>query len=262
MLRRATKSLIEKGLAVSGLHRTFLGEFGIVVAFHRVNDTIPEDGLTKGSRDFERFCRFFRANFDVVPLDDFVGRLRRGDSVRGRLAITFDDGYLDNVEVAAPILRKLDLPATFFVATRFLGSSVVPWWDAALPRQPGWMTWDDVRLLHREGFDIGAHTQTHIDLGKVHGDEADREIVGSRKDIWDELGRIPNHFAYPYGQRNNLLQSNLERVEAAGFQCCLSCYGGLTPSGGDPFRLQRIPISEWYRTPEQFAVEALTQKKL
>lgn len=255
------KTLMGHGLIASRLFRYTLGDGGIVVAFHRVNDEIPEDGLTRNSRAFAAFCRRFKASFDVITLTDFVSRLERNESVAGKLAITFDDGYLDNFTVAAPILRKLALPATFFITTGFIGSTIVPWWDAAIsPRQP-WMNWDQVRQLAAEGFEIGAHTQTHPDLGKIDGDEAEKEIVGSREELRDAIGRVPEHFAYPYGQPNNLLESNLERVKRAGFRSCVSCFGGRAASSTDPHRLKRVPISTWFRSPEQFVFEVAWQVK-
>ena len=244
----------------SGLHRFVLGDGGVIVAFHRVNDLLPEDGLTISSRKFDRFCRFFRNNFNVVTLDEFVTRLETGQSLAGSLAITFDDGYLDNFEVAAPILRAYSLPATFFVVTGFLGSTIVPEWDARLPRQPGWMTWDQVGQLSREGFDIGAHTRTHVDLGKVNGTTAAAEIVGAREDLLQALGRVSQHFAYPYGQRSHLLDGNRLLVQNAGFRSCMSCHGGLAPAGTDPFRLQRVPIGAWFRSPGQWAFEVLSRR--
>ena len=242
----------------SGLHRLVLGNAGVIVAFHRVNDLLPEDGLTVSSHKFDKFCRFFRKYFDVVTLDDFVTRLESGDGLAGSLAITFDDGYLDNFEVAAPILGKYSLPATFFVVTGFLGSAIVPEWNARLPRQPGWMTWDQVGQLSREGFDIAAHTRTHVDLGKVNGTTAATEILGARDDLFRALGRVSQHFAYPYGQRSHLLEGNRRLIQDAGFRSCMSCHGGLAPAGTDPFRLQRVPISAWFRNPSQWAFEVLS----
>ena len=244
----------------SGLHRLLLGDGGVIVAVHRVTDLLPEDGLTVSSHKFDRFCRFFRDNFNVVALDDFVTRLESGRSLKGSLAITLDDGYLDNFEVAAPLLRKYSLPATFFVVTGFLGSTIVPEWDVALPRQPGWMTWDHVGQLSREGFDIGAHTRTHVDLGKVNGATAVEEIVGARTDLLDALGRVSQHFAYPYGQRSHLLDGNRRLVQDAGFRSCMSCHGGLARAGTDPFRLQRVPIGTWFRNPGQWAFEVLARR--
>ena len=259
-MRRTAGALVGRGILFSRLHKFMLGDEGIIVAFHRVDDRLPEDGLTRSSRVFERFCRFFKANFDVIPLTDFVLRLERKESVAGKLVITFDDGYLDNYQVAAPILRKLDLPATFYVVTQYIESNVVPWWDAALAKNPGWMTWDEVRFLALEGFEIGAHTRTHLDLGTVDGAVADSEIAGSRQDLVDAIGKPPDHFAYPYGQRKNLLDLNRQRVIDAGFRSCVSCHGGLVPLRTDPFHLERIPISAWFRNPEQFAFEVLTRR--
>jgi peptidoglycan/xylan/chitin deacetylase (PgdA/CDA1 family) len=247
-------------MVASNLHRLLLGGGGIVLTFHRVSDDIPEDGLTRSSRNFERFCRFFRTNFDVVSLSEIVSRLERREALAGAIAITFDDGYLDNYEVAAPILQSLGLPATFFVVTQYMGSDTVAWWDRDLPRQPGWMTWDQVRELSRAGFDIGAHTRTHVDLGKVQGAAAWEEIAGARADLVARLGRAPEHFAYPYGQRDHMLDANRELVKEAGFRSCVSCYGGVATCNADPFSLRRMPAARWYRTPEQFTFEQLARR--
>jgi len=92
-----------------------------VLAYHRV---LPaQDPLLPGepfAADFEHRMRWVKANFNVLPLGEAVRALRE-DRLPGRaLSITFDDGYADNHELALPILRRLGLPATFFVATGFL----------------------------------------------------------------------------------------------------------------------------------------------
>ena len=142
------------------LRRDFRSKM-IIVAFHRVRDDLPEDGLTVSSAKFEKFCEFFRSQFKVVPLAEQVAACGSDKNMGGTLSITFDDGYRDNFEVAAPILRKLGLPATFFVTTGFIGSQTVAPWDRNLPRQPGWMDWDQLRALVSEGFEIGCHTDEY-----------------------------------------------------------------------------------------------------
>jgi len=92
-----------------------------ILIFHRVLRQF--DPLAPDEPDavaFEARMRWIQDWFNVLPLNDAVDRLRRGALPARALAITFDDGYADNAEVAAPILERLGLTATFFVATGFL----------------------------------------------------------------------------------------------------------------------------------------------
>lgn len=92
-----------------------------ILIYHRV---LPEpDPLLPGiihAALFERHMRWLRRAFHVLPLEEAVQRLRCGNLPPRALSITFDDGYADNVEVALPILRRLDLTATFFITSGFL----------------------------------------------------------------------------------------------------------------------------------------------
>jgi len=89
--------------------------------FHRV---LPEpDPLFPDETDVVRFdavCRWVKAWFNVLPLDEAVLRLGRRELPERAMTITFDDGYADNHAVALPILARYGLPATFFIATGFL----------------------------------------------------------------------------------------------------------------------------------------------
>ena len=64
--------------------------------------------------------RWVQRHFNVIPLDEAIDALQSRTLPARSLAITFDDGYADNQQIAAPILRKLGLPATFFIATGYL----------------------------------------------------------------------------------------------------------------------------------------------
>lgn len=254
-LKQPIKSLLGRITFGSHLDAFLLGNRAVVVAFHRVQDTTAASSLTISTSMFERYCRFFRDHFNVVSLRDVVDRLERGQGFNRHLAITFDDGYLDNFENAAPLLEKLSLPATFFVVTQWMGSEVVPWWDSEEGVRCPWMTWDQVRSLQRRGFDIGAHTRTHVDLGNVTEAIAAEEIVGSCVELEEQLCSPVDLFAYPYGRKENLAERSRALVKAAGFRCCCSCFGGLNPAERDPFELTRVPISTWFTTPHQFGLE-------
>jgi peptidoglycan/xylan/chitin deacetylase (PgdA/CDA1 family) len=97
-----------------------------VLIYHRV--MAAPDPLRPGeptAAEFEARMRWLKAHFNVIPLADAVAGLKAGKLPARPLAITFDDGYRDNHDLAAPILAKLGLPATFFVATGYLDGGIM-----------------------------------------------------------------------------------------------------------------------------------------
>lgn len=94
--------------------------------FHRVHaepDPLFPDEVDAAR--FDRICSWLAAWFRVLRFDDAVHRLRSGTLPDRALAITFDDGYADNHDVALPILARHGLPATFFVTTDYLEGGVM-----------------------------------------------------------------------------------------------------------------------------------------
>ncbi len=92
-----------------------------ILIFHRV--LRQPDPLMPGEVDavvFDRICGWLAQLFKVLPLDQAVGHLQRNTLPSRALAITFDDGYADNHDVALPILQRHGLCATFYVSTGFL----------------------------------------------------------------------------------------------------------------------------------------------
>jgi peptidoglycan/xylan/chitin deacetylase (PgdA/CDA1 family) len=95
----------------------------LVLLYHRVADLERDPhGLSVRPDRFAEQCEILRRRCDVVPLQEFK-RPRRG------VAITFDDGYADNVGDALTILTAARLPATFFVTVGRLGDRREVWWD-------------------------------------------------------------------------------------------------------------------------------------
>ncbi len=240
-----------------GLYRALLRRRAIVVLFHRVDDRCASDAISCSVEKFDRFCSFFRRYFVVVPLSQLVDKLRRGEDIGRHLAITFDDGYLDNHDTAAPRLKEQQLPACFFIATDFIGSTKVPWWDREAGIASEWMSWDQVRALAAQGFDVGAHTCNHVDLGRVSGAEARREITESGARLSAEIGGPVSLFSYPYGRRHQITENNRQFIRDAGYDCCLSAYGGNVAKGASLYDLRRMPIAQWHLTTYQFGFEAI-----
>lgn len=258
--KKKIKSLMGRAADACGvLSRDFSSKM-VIVTFHRVNDRMDLDGITCNSTTFETFCRYFQNHFTVVPLSEQIAGTRSGRNMGGTLSITFDDGYRDNAEVAAPILRTLGLPATFFVVTGFIGTDYSPPWDAHLAQPPGWMDWNQVRALRDQAFEIGGHTDRHIDLGAVDPEAIRVDLARCRAKLQEELGAPARLFAYPFGGRQNIRPTSIELVREAGFECCLSSCGGVNASAADPFQLNRINVGGWFATPHQLGLEILLRR--
>jgi peptidoglycan/xylan/chitin deacetylase (PgdA/CDA1 family) len=245
----------------SSAHRLRWVGRGLVVVFHRIDDRYPNDPITVTRKAFERYLDFFVTYFRVVSLSELLAKLANNGDISRHLVITFDDGYLNNWSVAAPELAARGLPACFFIATGFIGSDKDAWWDAARGVRSEWMTWDQVRALRSAGFELGAHTISHVNLGASDDVTARREIVGSKTQLETETGDRVRHFAYPFGGVDHLGAEQRAMVKAAGFSSCLSGYGGTVRQGDDPYSVRRLGInSDWFRSPYQFGLECLTEK--
>ena len=241
----------------------------LILMYHSVADDAvspfidPPNHLR--SDEFEKQMAFLSHHRKVVSLTDLMAQLDAGqEPTAGTVCITFDDGYLDNLTVAAPILAKHQLPATLYLPTAYIDRSESHWADvlhqmflfrtrnqltmptlglsadlsdenqraAALkklhsplltsvyaPRQallaevreqlcPAregpqlTMGWDDVRDLVRKFplFDIGGHSQDHVDLRTHGGEYAQGQIEGCWRDIQRALGMEPLHFSFPYAR--------------------------------------------------------------
>ncbi|HEX7048879.1 MAG TPA: polysaccharide deacetylase family protein [Longimicrobiales bacterium] len=242
----------------TGVYKPFFRNRALVLVFHRVDDRFEGDPISCTEAEFDRFCRFIGRFFRVVGLGELLDRIEAGADL-GRLAvITFDDGYEDNHRTVRHRLRRYGLPACFFISPGFIGTDRVPWWDAhhAIPTE--WMTWDDVRDLHQDGFEIGAHTLTHIDLGVASHADAIKEIAGSKARIEAELDTAVTLFSYPFGGPERITEASRDIVRRAGFRCCAATFGGAVRPDSDPFRLPRIAMSPWFLSPYQFGFEVLS----
>lgn len=199
--------------------------FMTIALFHRVTDAIPEDGLTVSTAWFRDFCALMRDRFHVVPLAELHRLLKaRVRPPLRTVAITFDDCYRDNL-FAARVLAEYELPATFFIPPKYVGTEHVFPWDKHLPRMPN-LTWSDVREMSQLGHEIGSHTVSHADLGAISPAEARIELGDSKKILEDTLSQPVRWLAYPYGGRGNFRSEYLPLVYEFGYEACFSAYGG------------------------------------
>jgi peptidoglycan/xylan/chitin deacetylase (PgdA/CDA1 family) len=141
-INELAKTVIAASLYSSGYYTRLFqrqGKRAIVLMYHRITDTSirPSEGngrtafeLGISKENFETQMRFIKEQMGPVSLTEIVRALKNGRSLpENAVAITFDDGYRDNYENAFPILRRLGIPATFFVTTGYIETPELPWWD-------------------------------------------------------------------------------------------------------------------------------------
>ena len=257
-MNKRLKGWMSAAAAAIGGGRLALRDRVVILAFHRISGMHSSTGIDYGVKQFDALCEFLARNMRVVSLREQVESLGRGTG--GTISITFDDGYLDNHSTAAPILERHGLTATFFIASGFIGTRTVPRWDQQLADPPPWMNWEHVESLAARGFEIGCHTRSHADLGRIPHDEALDELQSSRNELQQRLGIRADLFAYPFGGRQHISPGNLQLVRELGFSCCVSCHGGTNTPQTDPFELRRVPVNDWYETPQQLGLELLADR--
>lgn len=138
--------------------------------------------------------------------------------------ITFDDGYADNYTNALPILQKYHFVATVFMVSSYIDGS-------------GFLTADQLRTLQSDGWTIGGHTATHLDLSKESSDVIVEELQTSRKALKTILGQDINCFAYPYGGYNSTVTDKLKQD---GYQTAFTTDRGWAASSQNPLLLTRV----------------------
>lgn len=177
----------------------------------------------------------------------------RGEQ-RGRVAvITLDDGYRDNLRHALPILQANGFSATCYVVSDAVGRFNT--WDAAKLRvHKPLMTVSQLRSWHEAGMEIGAHTRRHPHLTRCNDAELEDEVLGGRMALEAHLGTAVTQFCYPYGDFDDRVAAS---VQAAGFTAATTTQRARARSGGDAWRLPRVPVSYRHLLPS-FALRVLT----
>ncbi|MGH2996578.1 MAG: polysaccharide deacetylase family protein [Gaiellaceae bacterium] len=201
----------------------------LVLAYHGV-DTVDDDAdprrLVVSPRHLEEQVRLLlRMRFRVVTAGELA------DGRRGRVAVlTFDDGWLNWLTVALPLLQRLGVRATFFVCPGWLGGQ-----HPGLGGPAGRLLGEDgVRALHEAGMEIGSHSLSHPDLRRLDDDALRAELEDSKSAIERLTGSDCRTFAYPYGFWD-------DRVASAAGEAGYALAFGWLPGRWRPLAAPRLP---------------------
>ncbi len=182
--RGGKRELLARGLYWSGvsflLSQVPARDSLLVLNYHRIGN--PEDDLfdpgvfSATAEQFDRQIAYLRRKVSLNNLDEalaFVNGELKTKSSRCRALITFDDGYLDNYELAYPILRSHGAQGVFFLATSMVGSCHVPWWDHIAYL---------MKTARRRQFHLSYPAGLAVDIDKNGSTESLRAILKSYKE--------------------------------------------------------------------------------
>ena len=175
----------------------------------------------------EQLASLADGDVETVTLDGLFEHLEGREPLPTRaVALTFDDGYADNYEVAFPLLQRYGTVGTFFVATGLIG-------------QPGYMTWDQLAEMGAAGMAIEAHSISHADLTKIAPDQLVRELAAPKQELEARLGRPCRFLAYPAGRFDSAV---IRATKAAGYTAAVTTQHGLPHTAAGPFELSRVRV--------------------
>jgi len=164
-------------------------------------------------------------NFDFIFARDL---LKPETLSKKTISITVDDAYLSFYEVGLPIFEKFNVPVTLFLNTENVGGN-------------NYMSWSQLKETLNRGVDIQNHTHSHSSLSLLTDEKIINEIEKSQSLIFDNLGIVPNLFAYPFGE--NSLKA--QKIVSEYFDAAFGQHSGAF-SIDQKYYIPRFPLNENY----------------
>lgn len=185
----------------------------------------------------QKILEYKSKGYVFISMDEVAQRLQNSKcTIRNSkfVALTFDDGYRDNLTEALPVLRKHHVPFIVYVTTDFIDNKKEMWW---YPGQKLALSKEELLQLDREPLcTIGAHTLSHPKLDGLPREDQQREIVESKQQLESWLGHAVAHFSYPHGAHTEQTQ---QLSIQAGFTTIACAWGGFVRTDAIPIDLKR-----------------------
>ncbi len=199
-----------------------------VLLYHSVGGALRHDpyGISIAPALFEKQMDLLAAG-DHLTLTSFADALAPTDSLQ--IAVTFDDGYRDNLHTAAPLLVARRIPFTVFVTTSFVRNN-----------DPDFLSPTELReLASMPGVQIGSHGATHARMAALDDAALRRELEESRRELEDMTGKEVRLVAYPHGSVNLRVR---EVAARAGYARGGTSRFGINTKESDPLLLSRCEV--------------------
>lgn len=186
-------------------------------------------------KEFNKQIEWLASRYNCVSTRDIEYWVRYKKSLpENALAITFDDGYRDNLKVAFPILQKYHFTATIFVSGNLAANIKNRGNNFKL------LTRHDLKFLLQHGWLIESHSYSHEKLTRIPGDTLEREIEKSGVALEKVLGKKIESIAYPKGRYN----ANVMLTAQKHFSAAWTISPRFVRQGENLFSLPRIEVKK------------------
>ena len=199
----------------------------LVLNYHMVNSMFIS--LAVEPEDFDWQMKYLVDHgYHTISIDELYDFLAGQGTLPDRpVLITFDDGYVDNYTNAYPILKKYNLKATIFIVTGFVS------------KRRGYLTWDQLREMEKNGIMAQSHTVTHAPLPELSDERIREELVESKRQAETELGHPVEFIAYPTGMHDLHI---VGIAKEAGYKGGFTVKYGNVDRASNVYALERVPI--------------------
>ncbi|MEB3754276.1 polysaccharide deacetylase family protein [Acinetobacter sp. MD2(2019)] len=192
-----------------------------IVMLHQVTPHSDASGMNMPPEKFEQLLQLLVRKKSIFC---FVSELEDYQGQKNVVALSFDDGFMDNYLYAYPLLKKYHAKATIYLATQIEGIEKLDIEQIHEMAQSGWI-------------EFGAHTQHHVNLLKLDDQTAFQEMQQSKLDVEEMVGKCPS-FAYPFGRFNEKHQQMAREI---GFKNAVSTRKKIEAYNLDqPFNIPRV----------------------
>jgi peptidoglycan/xylan/chitin deacetylase (PgdA/CDA1 family) len=249
-----------------------------VLMYHHVAP-YPGDAVTVTPEVFEAQMRYLaKSGYRTLKVSELLAHVSGEQPVHDRaVAVTFDDGWLDNYSYAYPVLERYRINAMIFVVTAWIDAATTDKTSFPDEGQPNHeasksliqagdaarvvLDWETIRQMASSGLvEFCSHTVNHLKCNELDRAELKHELYMSKAVLERELGQPCPCLCWPYGRFNDLAVTIAREV---GYAALFTTARGVADAGSDPYYIKRVRVKNrvtWFKWRMRLYVNSLLSR--